>query len=115
MESKIRLLSLNICLKRNLTCLRAMITDLRPDIIFLQEVNLSDEQLGSQISRDFKCKVNNAEEDSKPGTAMIWKSTLQVSDVSNVVAGRAQLAHLDNYILLNVYAPSGSSAKHARN
>ena len=36
-------------------------------------------------------------------------------DVSNLVAGRAQLGLLDNYVLLNVYAPSGSNARYERN
>ena len=116
MESSIRFISLNIGMKRNLAGLLALISDLKPDIVFLQEVVLLEDQLDCQTSGyGFSCKVNNAEDLSKPGIAILWRSSLPVEDVANIVVGRAQLALLGDYALLNIYAPSGSQARHARN
>ena len=71
MESKIRFLSLNIGMKSNLAGLLTMIVDYKLDIIFLQEVKLTDDELGCKVARfGYKCKVNiNIEELSKPGSA----------------------------------------------
>ena len=116
MESKIRFLSFNIGMKSNLAGLLTMIVDYKLDIIFLQEVKLSDDELGSKVARfGYKCKVNiNIEELSKPGTAIVWRSTLSIKEVNTVVTCRAQVAVLDGYALLNIYAPSGSDKKYER-
>ena len=116
MESRFRFLSLNIGMKRNLDGLFAVIDVNKPDIVFLQEVVLSQDELQCQINRvGFLCETNSAEDVSKPGTALLWRSHLQVSNVSNFTIGRAQLALFHNYVLLNIYAPSGSNLKQARN
>ena len=60
----------------------------------------------------YKCEVNvDVSEQSKPGTAIIWKETLPVMDVGTLVNCRAQVAFLGEYALLNIYAPSGSFKK----
>ena len=116
MESKVRFLSLNIGMKKNLDSLCAVLEVNNPDIVFLQEVVLTTNQLEYQIKRlGYLCEVNNAEEISKPGTALLWKSHLHISDFLSLVVGRAQIALFGDYVLLNVYAPSGSSARNARN
>ena len=83
------------------------------DIIFLQEVRLSTEQLGLLVGKlGFQAIVNiDVENPTKPGTAMVWKNSLPVKDIFTLVMCRAQLAVLGPYMLLNVYALSGSSLK----
>ena len=56
----------------------------------------------------------NIEDAAKPGTAIIWRSSLPVTDVTNLVACRAQVACFEDYALLNLYAPSGSDKKYER-
>ena len=86
------------------------------DIIFLQEVRLTSEQLDLLVGRlGFQSSVNiDIDNPSRPGTAIIWKKSLPVRDVFILVSCRAQLAVLGPYMLLNVYAPSGSDKKHER-
>ena len=116
MESKVRFLSLNIGMKSNLAGLVTMMVDYKLDIIFLQEVKMTDEELASKIGRfGYECKVNiNIEDLSKPGTAIVWRSTLSIKEVNTLVTCRAQVALLDGYALLNIYAPSGSDKKYER-
>jgi hypothetical protein len=51
---------------------------------------------------------------SKPGTAIVWRSSLPVREVSTIVPCRAQCAFLGAYAILNIYAPSGSDRKFER-
>jgi hypothetical protein len=64
MESRIRFLSLNIGMKSNLAGLTNILVNHNLDVVFLQEVKLTDEELESKIGRfGFKCKVNINTED----------------------------------------------------
>jgi exonuclease III len=49
MESKIRFLSLNIGLKNNLAGLSTLLTVHKLDVVLLQEVRISDEQVEQLI------------------------------------------------------------------
>ena len=71
---------------------------------------------GSKVGRfGYECKVNIDLEDlTKPGTAVVWKSALPVKEVTTLVTCRAQVAFLQEYALLNLYAPSGSDKKYER-
>ena len=63
----------------------------------------------------FKCKVNIDIDDlSKPGTAVLWRASIPISDVVNVCKCRAQILVLNQYAVMNVYAPSGSEKKNDR-
>ena len=57
----------------------------------------------------------DAEDPLKPGTAIAWRSTLPIRQVSSVVPCRAQYALLGSYSIFNIYAPSGSDRKVERN
>ena len=116
MESKIRFLSLNIGMKSNLAGLPILLGTHRIDIAFLQEVKMSDDEMNSKLDKfGYKSKVNfNLEDTAKPGTALVWRSTLPVTDVSSLVSCRGQIAFLGDLALLNIYAPSGSDKKHER-
>ena len=119
MESNIRFLSLNVGMKSNLAGLSSILTNQKLDIAFLQEVRVTDEQLLSQLERyGYTGKVNiNLEDTAKPGTALValvWRTSLPVRDVTNIVPCRAQVAYLGAYAMLNIYAPSGSDKKFER-
>ena len=116
MDSRIRFLSLNIGMKNNLAGLTTLITVHKLDIVLLQEVRISDEQIDLIVGKHgFKSKVNINEEDPlKPGTAIVWRSSLPVREVSTIVPCRAQCALLWDYAFLNIYKPSGSDKKFER-
>ena len=115
MDSIINFFSLNVGMSNTLAGLSAIIKAENLDIIFLQEVRLTSEQL-EHLLRGFKAAVNvDPSQPSKPGTAIVWRETLPVIDVCPLVLCRAQMATLGPYKLVNVYAPSGSDKKHERN
>ena len=113
MNSRIRILSLNIGLKSDLADVLTLISVHKLDLILLQEVRITDKQINQQlVSHGFKGMVNIDEEDPlRPGTALAWRSTLPIKQVSAVVPCRVQHALLGSYSILNIYAPSGSDKK----
>ena len=113
---KLNFLSLNIGMSSTLAGLVTIITNHKLDIIFLQEVRLTSEQLNLLLAKlGFEASVNiDLDNPSRPGTALVWRRTLPIRDVFTLVLCRAQLAVLGPYMLLNVYAPSGSDKKQER-
>ena len=97
MESNIRFLSLNIGMKSNLAGLINILVNHQLDIVMLQEVKVTEEELENKIGRiGYKCRVNiNIEDFAKPGTAIVWKSSLPVVDVTTLVTCRLQVAYLN--------------------
>ena len=94
MDHKINFLSLNVGMSSTLAGLSNMITTQSLDVIFLQEVRLSNEQVELQLGKlGFKVAVNiDPEYPTTPGTAIVWKNSLPVVDVCNLVCCRAQVA-----------------------
>ena len=91
MDSRIRFLSLNIGLKNDLAGLVTLLKVHNLDFVLLQEVRINDEQIELIVGRHgFKGKVNiDSEDPMKPGTAIVWKSSLPVRDISTIVTCRA--------------------------
>ena len=116
MAVELNFLSLNVGMSATLAGLTSLITVHRLDIIFLQEVRLGGEQLNFFVgSLGFQAEVNiDTDQPTRPGTALVWKKSLPVSDVFTLVVCRAQVALLGPYMLLNIYAPSGSDKKYER-
>ena len=84
------------------------------DLILLQEVRMSQVQIENLLP-GFKAEVNiDVNNSSKPGTALVWKEGLPVENVFSPYCCRVQIASLRNYIIINTYAPSGSSNRHER-
>ena len=81
--------------------------------MLLQEVRITDEQINQQLSHHgFIGMVNiDAENQSTPGTALAWRRTLPIKQVSTIVPCRVQHARLGSFSILNIYAPSGSDRK----
>ena len=116
MAPRIRILSLNIGLKSDLAGLSTLIKVHKLDLVLLQEVRISDEQINQKVGHlGFTGKVNvDAENPMKPGTALVWRSVLPVTQVSTIVSCRAQYAILESIAILNIYAPSGSDKRAER-
>ena len=116
MSEKIRFLSLNVGMKSDLAGLITLIQVHKLDIILLQEVRISHEQLNQQIrNHGFTGNVSvDTEDPMKPGVAIVWRSVLPVSEIVTLVSCRAQLAFLGSIAVVNTYAPSGSDRKFER-
>ena len=116
MAAHINFLSLNVGSANNLAGLNTVISTTKFDIILLQEVKMSQSQLDSVVSRfGFQSKVNISEDNQQqPGTAILWKTSVSLSGVINLVECRLQIAELGPYRILNCYAPSGSENGHKR-
>ena len=87
------------------------------DIVLLQEIILPKEQLELCITGlGFHCAVNiDADSPSCPGTAVLWKSCLPVDEVINFVVCRSQILKIGQIVVINIYAPSGSTKRQERN
>ena len=87
MNSRIRILSLNVGMKSDLAGLMTLISLHKLDLILLQEIRITNEQINQQLSNlGFTGMVNiDAEDPLKPGTAIAWRSTLPMGQVSSVV------------------------------
>ena len=84
MATKINFFSLNIGMNDNLAGVCNYIVNENLDIIFLQEVRVNTVQLQSKVSQyGYLAEANINEEDlSKPGTAVIWKSSIPLLNIS---------------------------------
>ena len=116
MSEKIRFLSLNVGMKSDLAGLITLIQIHKLDIILLQEIRISEEQINQQIrNHGFTGKVSiDAEDSLKPGVAIVWRSVLPVRQIITLVSCRAQLAFIGSIAVVNIYAPSGSDKKFER-
>ena len=114
MESTINFFSLNVGMSSSLAGLPMIIKAEQLDIIFLQEVRVTSDQI-ENLLRGFKAVVNiDDDQPSRPGTAIVWRENISVSDVCPLVPCRLQMASFGPYKLLNIYAPSGSDKRHDR-
>ena len=86
MDSNINFMSLNVVMSNTLAAgLSAIIKAECLDIIFLQDVRLSSEQL-EQLFGGFKAAVNiDPSQPYKPGTAIVWGEALLFIDVCPLV------------------------------
>ena len=50
----------------------------------------------------------------KPGIAIVWKNSMPLNNIEQIVEGRLLRAKMGEYLLLNVYAPSGSDKRMER-
>ena len=114
MFGHINFFSLNIGTSSSLAGLQALIDSENLDIIFLQEVRLSSDQIKSLLS-GFDAVANiDPEFPSRPGTAIIWRENIPLTDVCPLVMCRLQVAKLKGLNLINIYAPSGSDKRGER-
>ena len=113
----VNFLSLNVASSSNLAGLNTAISTASYDVILLQEMKMTQEQLDPIVKRfGFKAHVNVSEVNQhKPGTAILWRNSVPLSGLVNLVECRLQMAELGPYRIFNCYAPSGSENRQQRN
>ena len=116
MESFVKILTLNVGMSSTLAGLTTLIMSKSVDLVFLQEVKSSTEQIINLLSGlGYSAEANvDVESPSTPGTAVVWKKILPVKSVYTLVKCRAQAVKIGKFILMNIYAPSGSSKRQER-
>ena len=111
-----RIISYNVQRSPTLSGLLLIIEQEKPDIVLLQELKMTSEQLQTYIQdKGFWGKSNIDVSDlDKPGTGIVWKSGVPIVDVSSLEPCRLMRACLGPVALFNVYAPSGNNQAQAR-
>ena len=88
----------------------------KPDLLFLQEINVSSESVNDIVNRlgySAECNVDQLHP-TLPGTAILWKTSLNIGQVHQLIERRAQSVKCAGETFLNVYAPSGSGNRRER-
>ena len=106
-------LSYNVAARSDLVGLGQLVDRLKPDYVFLQEVAVSKEHLEAHLGREYNCQVNIEPDSSKPGSAVAWRSGMEVQVVPMVPA-RMQRLETCHGVFINVYANSGTKGEAAR-
>ena len=105
-KMSLKLLSYNVGGNSHLAGLKVLVDKLKPEIVFIQEVNLDNEKVKAQLGSDYNAESNIDESDvRKPGTSVAWRTNLAVI-VTNVVKCRLQIVTLDDISFVNCYANS---------
>lgn len=110
MDLHLNIMSLNICTiqsQSNLSILLSFLLLHKVDIALLQEVATPNFNFAG-----FEETVNLGPR--RRGTAILHRSGLQLSDVTQLPSGRAISARLGDVTVLNVYAPTGSRGRRER-
>ena len=88
----------------------------KPDLLLVQEISNSTQTLSDKVSRlgySAECNIDPLHP-TLPGTAILWKSHLKVTDINQLVERRAQSVKCAGETFINVYAPSGSGNRRER-
>ena len=109
-------ISQNIASSKKLERITETLKRKQPDILFLQEVTLTTAQLQAAVlPLQYKCDSNiDIDNPNSPGTAVVWKSNLPVTQVTSLVPCNLQTLALGHQFFYNVYAPSGSENRRER-
>ena len=99
--------------RSDLAGLGQLVDHFKPDYVFLQEVAVSKEHLEEHLGREYNCQVNIEPDSSKPGSAVAWRSGMEVQVVPMVPA-RMQRLDTCHGVFINVYANSRTKGEAAR-
>ena len=88
----------------------------KPALLFLQEItNPTHELLAKVTSLGYSAECNvDSLHPTRPGTAIVWKKTIKISEVNCIIERRAQIIKVEGESYVNVYAPSGSNNRRQR-
>ena len=113
----LKILSLNVGLSTTFPGLTTLVTANNIDLLLLQEIRVFNEQLNLLFNRlGYQAEVNiDPNEPYRPGTAIVWRKSLPMEDIIPLVTCRAQAAVNGQYVVFNIYAPSGSDKRQERN
>ena len=110
----LNIITLNINHTYNLCGLLDKLKSGDVDICFLQETGHSCEELNNLISR-YNYKGFTSCEGDKPGVGIVYKSSLEITEIHAWQPGRILYVKLPELDFVNVYAPSGNTKAHERN
>ena len=88
----------------------------KPEILFLQEISVCTEVLNDIVTRlghRGECNIDPLHP-TLPGTAIVWKNNLKVSEINQLIERRAQSIKCAGEKYINIYAPSGSGNRRER-
>ena len=88
----------------------------KPELLFLQEINVSTEVVNDIVTRlgyRGECNIDPLHP-TLPGTAILWKNNLKVSEIDQLIERRAQSIKCAGETFINIYAPSGSNNRRER-
>ena len=105
-SSVLKILSFNLA--GGTLFLHHLLPEDKPDILLLQEVLLSSQELLLKVKPyGYNCESNiDVLNPTKPGTAVIWREGVPVLDTRVIVEGRLQSVTVGSVTFLNIYAPS---------
>lgn len=83
--------------------LRDFIEKENPDIVSLQETNINEI---SFLNDQYISIINENVDNSKSGTILIYKKNLNLLNAEKSPDGRIIRAEFENFVVLNVYAPT---------
>ncbi len=85
----------------------------QPHVLCLQEVNIPQVELQDLVDPlKYTCFTNSIE--NGRGTAILWRKCLNVCGSTAVVINRIAVIELEEYLFVNVYAPSGRAKRMER-
>ena len=114
MASSFKIVSANI--GTSMISIADMLKTDRPEILFLQEVTSPTSDLQARVAGlgySGECNVDSLHP-TRPGTAIVWRQTICVSEVNCLIERRAQSVRVGGETYVNVYAPSGSNNRRER-
>ena len=106
----IKILTYNVHGSSNLANLSLILEIYKPSLVKLQEVKISTEQLkcfGRKLGYTGASNIDELDP-NKPGTAILWHTSVPVTQVVSLYPCRVQLARIGAYNVVNVYVPAGS-------
>ena len=109
-----RTMSVNIAM--SLVSIKDILKSDKPDLLFVQEINNSTEVVSDSVNRlgySVECNVDPLHS-TLPGTAILWKTNIKVSEINQLIERRAQSIKCAGETFFNVYAPSGSGNRRER-
>ena len=113
---KFKCISQNIASSRKVERIVDILKRSCPDLLLLQEVTLTTDQLKTAVKDlQYDCESNiDMENPTFPGTATIWKIDLPAPQVTSLVTCNLQMVKISQQVFYNVYAPSGSQCRRER-
>ena len=92
MKSSLKFLTLNIGMSSSLAGLSAIVDFEDIDVVFLQEICLTSDQI-EQFLRGYRAVSNIDQENiNRPGIALAWRQEIPVENVSNLAPCRLHSA-----------------------
>ena len=88
----------------------------KPDLLFLQEIYSPSETVNDCVNKlgySAECNIDPLHP-TLPGTAILWKTGLNIGLVHQLIERRAQSVICAEETYINVYAPSGTNNRRER-